>query len=58
MGMRMTHMVITFTLVCIILLAPARAGFSQTLKPEVLAQFEQKTGLMPVEIPETQGLPR
>ncbi len=55
MGMRMTHMVIPFTLVCLIVLAPARAGFAQTLKPEMLAQFEQKTGLKPIEIPDTQG---
>lgn len=30
-------------------------GATQALKPELLAQFEQKTGLKPVEIPETQG---
>ena len=28
---------------------------AQTLKPEMLAQFDQKTGLKPVEIPGTQG---
>jgi hypothetical protein len=28
---------------------------AQTMKPELLAEFEQKTGLKPVEIPGTQG---
>jgi hypothetical protein len=51
----MTHMVVPFTLVCLIVLTPARLGFAQALKPEMLAQFEQKTGLKPVEIPDTQG---
>ena len=46
-------------MVCLVLglsvLAPARMASAQTMKPEMLAQFEQKTGLKPVEIPDTQG---
>lgn len=53
--MTIKHPVISCTLLFLIVLAPARAGFAQTLKPEMLAQFEQKTGLKPVDIPETQG---
>ena len=51
--MRIRHAVIPCTLVCIALL-PAAASV-QSLKPEMLAQFDQKTGLKPVEIPGTQG---
>ena len=51
--MRITYVVVPCTLVCIAL-APAIASV-QSLKPEMLAQFEQKTGLKPVEIPGTQG---
>jgi hypothetical protein len=51
----MTHMVITGVMLCIATLAPARSAFAQAMKPEMLAQFEQKTGLKPVEIPDTQG---
>jgi len=29
--------------------------FAQQMKPEMLAQFEQKTGLKPIEIPDTKG---
>jgi hypothetical protein len=43
------------TLLCVITLAPARNASAQTMKPEMLEQFEQKTGLKPVEIPDTQG---
>ena len=39
---------------CAIALATLRVS-AQTVKPELLAQFEQKTGLKPIEIPETQG---
>src|SRR5438094_4264711 len=46
-------MLIPCTLLCIAL-APTTASV-QSLKPEMLAQFEQKTGLKPVEIPGTQG---
>src|SRR3989442_4416566 len=53
--MRIRHVVVPFTLLLIIALAPARPSSAQTLKPEMLAEFEQKTGLKPVEIPETQG---
>lgn len=37
------------------MLAAPRTGLAQSLKPEMLAQFEQKTGLKPIEIPGTQG---
>src|SRR5881296_1302656 len=53
--MRIRHLVVPFTLLLIIALAPARPSSAQTLKPEMLAEFEQKTGLKPVEIPDTQG---
>ena len=53
--MRIRHVVIPCTLLCIIALASARTGSPQSLKPEMLAQFDQKTGLKPVEIPGTQG---
>ena len=53
--MRLTHVAVTCTLLCIVPLAPARTASAQSLKPEMLAEFEQKTGLKPVEIPETQG---
>ncbi len=53
--MRLSHVTVTCTLLCILPLAPARTASAQSLKPEMLAEFEQKTGLKPVEIPETQG---
>src|SRR6266550_1880789 len=53
--MRIRHVVVPCLLLCIISLAPAVTGSAQSLKPEMLAQFEQKTGLKPVEIPDTQG---
>src|SRR5438132_12515610 len=53
--MRIRHLVIPCILLSIIVLAPAGTGSTQSLKPEMLAQFEQKTGLKPVEIPGTQG---
>jgi hypothetical protein len=40
--------------VCAAALATVHVS-AQALKPELLAQFEQKTGLRPVDIPETQG---
>ena len=51
--MKIRQMLIPCTLLCIAL-APTTASV-QSLKPEMLAQFEQKTGLKPVEIPGTQG---
>ena len=51
--MRFRHVVILRTLLCIALAATTASA--QSLKPEMLAQFDQKTGLKPVEIPETQG---
>ncbi len=53
--MRLTHVTVTCTLLCIMPLAPARNASAQSLKPEMLAEFEQKTGLKPLEIPGTQG---
>ena len=53
--MRIRHVVGPTFLLCIISLAPEVTGSAQSLKPEMLAQFEQKTGLKPVEIPDTQG---
>src|SRR6266849_6147331 len=53
--MKTRHVVIPCTLLCIIALEPAGTGSAQSLKPEMLAQFEQKTGLRPVEIPGTEG---
>jgi hypothetical protein len=53
--MRITHLTVPCTLLCIMALAPARAASAQSLKPEMLAEFERKTGLEPVEIPGTQG---
>jgi hypothetical protein len=53
--MRIRHLVVACTLLLITALAPARTSSAQTLKPEMLAEFEQKTGLKPVVIPDTQG---
>lgn len=53
--MTIKHLVIASALLSVVVLTPARIASAQTLKPEMLAQFEQKTGLKPVEIPETQG---
>jgi hypothetical protein len=53
--MRPRHMVVAGILLCAIAFAPPRTGSAQALKPEMLAEFEKKTGLKPVEIPETQG---
>lgn len=53
--MRIRRVVVPCTLLLIIALATARTSSAQTLKPEMLAEFDQKTGLKPVEIPETQG---
>ena len=53
--MRIRHVVGPCILLCIIALAPGVTDSAQPLKPEMLARFEQKTGLKPVEIPDTQG---
>jgi hypothetical protein len=53
--MRITHLVIPGILLSIIVSAPVRVASAQTLKPQMAAQFAQKTGLRPVEIPGTQG---
>lgn len=51
--MTIRHVFVRCALLCVAL-APAIAS-TQSLKPEMLAEFEQKTGLRPVEIPGTQG---
>ena len=53
--MRITRVVIPCILLAVIALASAVTGFAQAMKPEMLAEFDRKTGLKPVEIPETQG---
>jgi hypothetical protein len=53
--MRMRCVAGPFILLSLIALGPARTSSAQTLKPEMLAEFERKTGLKPVEIPDTQG---
>lgn len=53
--MTIRHVIIPCTLLCAVELAPGRIGSAQTLKPEMQAEFERKTGLKPVEIPGTQG---
>ena len=42
-------------LLSVVAIPAALVGSSQALKPEMLAQFDQKTGLKPVDIPGTQG---
>jgi hypothetical protein len=49
------HLTIGSVLLAVIVFAPALTGLAQALKPEMLKQFDEKTGLRPVEIPETQG---
>ncbi|HET9468259.1 MAG TPA: hypothetical protein VFO48_07605 [Vicinamibacterales bacterium] len=50
------HRLVTWCLVVpVVLLVAAPGASAQTLKPEMLAQFEQKTGLKPVEIADTHG---
>jgi hypothetical protein len=51
--MRSKNAFVPFTLVCIALALATAAA--QTMKPEMLAEFDKKTGLKPVEIPNTQG---
>jgi hypothetical protein len=53
--MRIKQLVVYGVVMFVIALASAPAAFAQTLKPELAAQFEQKTGLTAVEIPDTQG---
>jgi hypothetical protein len=51
--MRHRHLTISCVLLSLVAFAPT--GLAQALKPEMAAQFDQKTGLKPVEIPGTQG---
>ena len=53
--MRLTRVVIPCVLLVVIALVSAVTGFAQAMKPEMLAEFDRKTGLKPVEIPGTQG---
>jgi hypothetical protein len=53
--MKLTHAATYCLLLCLVVLAPVRIANAQTMKPEMLAQFEQKTGLTPVAIPDTHG---
>jgi len=47
------HVTITCSVLCIALALATAAA--QTMKPEMLAEFDKKTGLKPVDIPNTQG---
>ena len=53
--MRLRRVVVPCIVCCSVALAPLAIGSAQALKPEMLKQFEQKTGLKPIEIPGTQG---
>jgi hypothetical protein len=53
--MTMTRAIVPATLLCAVTLATGLTGSAQTLKPEMQAEFERKTGLKPVDIPGTQG---
>ena len=53
--MRITCAIIPGTLLAMVALGSAVTGAAQAMKPEMLKEFDQKTGLKPVEIPETQG---
>lgn len=53
--MTITRAIVHLTLVSAVALAPGRTGSAQTLKPEMQAEFERKTGLKPIDIPGTQG---
>jgi len=53
--MRLRRVVVPCIVCCGVALAPLAIGSAQALKPEMLKQFEQKTGLKPIEIPGTQG---
>jgi hypothetical protein len=53
--MTITRAIVPVTLLCAVTLAAGLTGSAQTLKPEMQAEFERKTGLKPVDIPGTQG---
>jgi hypothetical protein len=53
--MRTTRAAIFCILLAVIAFASTLTGFAQAMKPEMLAEFDHKTGLKPVEIPDTQG---
>src|SRR6185503_9608800 len=53
--MRITRLVISCLLLAVMSFVSTVTGFAQAMKPEMLAEFDRKTGLKPVEIPETRG---
>jgi hypothetical protein len=54
--MKIKHVIVACALLGgVMALAPRQTASAQALKPEMLAEFDQKTGLKPVEIPGTQG---
>lgn len=53
--MKTKHAVISSVLLSLFIITPHRFAQAQAMKPEMLAQFDDKTGLKPVEIAGTQG---
>jgi len=53
--MKTTRVAVPCILLAMLALASGATGFAQAMKPEMLKEFDQKTGLKPVEIPNTQG---
>ena len=53
--MRITRLFVPCILLAMVALGSSVTGVAQAMKPEMLKEFDQKTGLKPVEIPETQG---
>jgi hypothetical protein len=53
--MRVQPLASPCALLSIGMLAPVQVARAQAMKPEMLKQFDEKTGLKPVEIPDTQG---
>lgn len=47
--------VLVWTLLAVAAVSSPAASVAQEMKSEMLAEFKQKTGLEPVDIPETQG---
>jgi hypothetical protein len=53
--MRFTRVLFSCVSIVVLAVTPAWTGGGQALSPDLAAQFEQKTGLKPLEIPGTQG---
>jgi hypothetical protein len=53
--MNTKHAVISSIVLSLLILTPQSSVRAQAMKPEMLAQFDQKTGLKPIEIAGTQG---